>query len=110
MRRGFVYVKNLKAGEIYESDEGYHFRYDQKYLSDENNDPVSLTMPLKEEEFYSENLFPFFDGLIPEGWLLDLSLRNWKLRHQDRFGLLLESCHDAIGSVSVKKTRKVDHA
>jgi serine/threonine-protein kinase HipA len=46
-------------------------------------------------------LFPFFDGLIPEGWLLDIAEKNWKLNPRDRMGLLLVCCKDCIGTVSV---------
>jgi serine/threonine-protein kinase HipA len=46
-------------------------------------------------------LFPFFDGLIPEGWLLDIAQKNWKLNPRDRMGLLMACCKDCIGAVSV---------
>lgn len=48
-------------------------------------------------------LFPFFDGLIPEGWLLNLATRNWKVDQADRFGLLLIACEDCIGNVSIRE-------
>ena len=35
--------------------------------------PVSLTLPLTEKPYASEGLHPFFENLLPEGWLLDLS-------------------------------------
>ncbi|MCW3081692.1 HipA N-terminal domain-containing protein [Segetibacter sp.] len=35
--------------------------------------PVSLTLPLKDQPYTSNVMFPFFDGLIPEGWLLDIA-------------------------------------
>lgn len=47
-------------------------------------------------------LFPFFDGLIPEGWLLNVVSRNWKISQTDRFGLLLLVCKDCIGDVCIK--------
>jgi serine/threonine-protein kinase HipA len=46
-------------------------------------------------------LFPFFDGLIPEGWLLNIALANWKIKPNDRFGLLVTLCKDCIGCVSI---------
>jgi len=46
-------------------------------------------------------LFPFFDGLIPEGWLLNIAVHNWKIKPYDRFGLLMTLCKDCIGCVSV---------
>jgi serine/threonine-protein kinase HipA len=47
-------------------------------------------------------LFPFFDGLIPEGWLLDIAVDHWKVKANDRFELLLTTCRDSIGAVTVE--------
>ncbi len=100
-RRAFVYVYNVYAGELCETDEGYSFSYDKEYLSSGDAHPVSLTLPIREESYTSKTLFSFFDGLIPEGWLLDVVSRNWKIDSKDRFALLLVACKDAIGSVSI---------
>ena len=101
MRQGEIWVHNRKAGMLIENEEGYQFQYDLAYLSLHDATPVSLTLPLQETAFKSENLFPFFDGLIPEGWLLDIAQKNWKLNPRDRMGLLLATCRDCIGNVSV---------
>lgn len=102
LRKGYVYVQNNFAGIIAETDEGYVFSYDKDYIKKDNSLPVSLTLPIKTEEYFSNILFPFFDGLIPEGWLLNIASRNWKIDIQDRFGLLLAVCKDCIGDVCVK--------
>ena len=104
-RTAYVYVRNIFAGELCETDEGYSFSYDAQYLDSENASAVSLTMPLSSTEYTSKTLFPFFDGLIPEGWLLDIVSRNWKINTKDRFGLLLVACKDGIGNVSIKEER-----
>ncbi|MDL5514741.1 HipA N-terminal domain-containing protein [Arenibacter sp. M-2] len=101
MRQGEIWVNNQKAGVLIENDEGYIFQYDKAYLSLKNATPVSLTFPLQEPPFTSDNLFPFFDGLIPEGWLLDIAQKNWKLNPRDRMGLLLTTCRDCIGNISI---------
>lgn len=101
MRSGEVFYGNRLAGIISENDEGYQFKYIRDYLQKENPKPVSLTLPLQDTVFESKILFPFFDGLIPEGWLLDIAIDNWKLNPRDRFGLLLTLCRDCIGCVSV---------
>ena len=107
LRRGKVFVQGRYAGMVEETEDGYSFAYDSGYL--ETNGPaVSLTIPLQEEPFFSETLFPFFDGLIPEGWLLSVVTKNWKLDPEDRFGLLLVSCEDSIGDVSVKNADDAD--
>jgi len=100
-RRAYVYVNHKYAGSLRETDSGYSFAYDEKYLECEDRKPVSLTLPLSNEVYMSKILFPFFDGLIPEGWLLDVVVKNWKIDKNDRFGLMLVACKDCIGNVSV---------
>ena len=78
------------------------FQYDDIYLKSEHAVSVSLTMPLEKKEYMSTVLFPFFDGLIPEGWLLNVVSRNWKVDSKDRFGLLLAACRDCIGDVCIR--------
>lgn len=93
------------AGVLSETDSGYVFSYDGEYLSSVNASAVSLTLPLLETPYFSSTLFPFFDGLIPEGWLLSAVSRNWKIDTHDRFGLLLVACRDCIGNVSIAEER-----
>ena len=78
-RNAYVYVRNVFAGVLSETDSGYRFAYDEDYLRSENASPVSLTLPLRDEPYDSGTLFSFFDGLIPEGWLLGVVSRNWKI-------------------------------
>ena len=68
-RAGIVFVQNMRAGLITETDTGYEFYYENEYLEKEDSLAVSLTLPLSREIYKSNTLFPFFDGLIPEGWL-----------------------------------------
>ena len=103
MKRGKVFMYDHLAGIITEDSEGYHFQYDSDYLDSENPEPISLTLPIKEETYTESNLFPFFDGLIPEGWLLDIAQKNWKLNPRDRMEILLKTCHDCIGAVSIQQ-------
>jgi serine/threonine-protein kinase HipA len=101
MRTAEVFYKNILAGIISENDEGYTFQYDTAYLESKGAKPVSLTLPLQQQPYESKVLFPFFDGLIPEGWLLNIAVSNWKINPVDRFGLLITMCRDCIGAVSV---------
>ncbi|MBE2281008.1 MAG: HipA N-terminal domain-containing protein [Ignavibacteriaceae bacterium] len=102
MRSGYVYYRDEFAGIITETSDGFKFTYNQAYLKLKSAKPVSLTMPLRELPYESDTIHPFFDGLIPEGWLLDLAQKNWKFDRRDRMGLLLLLCNDTIGAVSVK--------
>jgi serine/threonine-protein kinase HipA len=101
-RTAKIFVNDLVAGTLTESSAGeYAFKYDAEYLANEQNHPISLTLPKRQETYTSDILFPFFDGLIPEGWLVDIGIKNWKLNRKDRMGLLLHLCTDCIGNVSV---------
>jgi serine/threonine-protein kinase HipA len=100
-RSGKVYLKNVFCGVVSETDAGYSFVYNQDYLENKQAQAVSQTLPLTEKPYQSKTLFAFFDGLIPEGWLLDIAERNWKINYKDRMGLLLSCCKDCIGAVSV---------
>lgn len=101
MREAKIYRKDILAGILKEDGGEYRFSYDEAYLTSENAQPVSLTLPLQAEAFTSPILFPFFDGLIPEGWLLDVAIRNTDISILDRMALLLLCCKECIGSVSV---------
>ncbi|MGI6710826.1 MAG: HipA N-terminal domain-containing protein [Bacilli bacterium] len=102
-RKAYVYIRDCFAGILEENDEGYSFSYDLDYIKKENAVPVSLTLPVQNESFTSRTLFSFFDGLIPEGWLLNVVSRNWKISKNDRFAILLVACKDPIGNVSIKE-------
>jgi len=101
MRRANIFFKNQLAGVLSETDMGYRFEYLPEYLTSLDAQPVSLTLPLCEEPYESKILFPAFDGLIPEGWLLDVALRNFDISSLDRMSLLLLCCKDCIGALSV---------
>ena len=105
-RTAHIYVRDQFAGILSETDEGYSFSYDTEYLNNPKASAVSLTMPLRSQPYQSRILFPFFDGLIPEGWLLEVVSKNWKINPKDRFGILLVACRDCIGNVSVRKEQE----
>ncbi len=102
MRKAKVYLYGRLAGSLVEDEDGYTFQYDSDYLK-QNPIALSMTFPLQSEPFTDRNLFPFFDGLIPEGWLLDIATENWKLDPRDRMGLLLACCKDCIGAASIRE-------
>lgn len=101
MKKAKVYVNNREAGVLTEDENGFTFRYHDEYLESEGAEAVSLTLPLRAEEYQDKVLFPFFDGLIPEGWLLNIAENSWKINQRDRMSLLLACCKDCIGAVSV---------
>ena len=104
MRKAEVYLFGKRAGFIEEKEpRGYRFWYDAEYLGKADSIPLSPLMPLTGETVESDALPAFFDGLIPEGWLLDIAEKTWKLNPRDRFGCLLSCCRDCIGAASVRE-------
>lgn len=101
MRRAEIHVAGRLAGVLTEGDHEYTFTYERAFLENVNAIAISLSLPLQTESFTDKRLFPFFDGLIPEGWLLDIAEQTWKLNSHDRMGLLMACCRDCIGAVSV---------
>lgn len=102
-RSANVLVQGVVAGVLSEVEDGYAFSYLPEYLASEDAVAVSLTLPLTEEKYFSKTLFPFFDGLIPEGWLLNVVQKHWNIPEKDRFGVLLMACRDCIGDVQIEK-------
>jgi serine/threonine-protein kinase HipA len=106
MRKAIVSIDGLVAGSLTEKDQCYQFTYDASYAAMPDAKPVSLTLPIREAPYESNGqLFAFFDGLIPEGWLLTVAEKSWKVDPRDRMGLLLACCKDCIGNVSVEEAR-----
>ena len=104
MRKAEVYLFGKLAGFIEEKEpRGYRFWYDSQYVGDAHSLPLSPLMPLSADVMETEALPAFFDGLIPEGWLLDIAEKTWKLNPRDRFGCLLACCRDCIGAASVRE-------
>ena len=101
MKQGKIYLYDQYVGLLTEDETGFTFAYDSDYLASDGAEAVSLTLPLAYEPYHDTVLFPFFDGLIPEGWLLDVALRNTDISVLDRMSLLLLCCKECIGSVSV---------
>lgn len=102
MRRGLVKYNDVTAGVLTEEDNGdYLFAYDLEYVKNFPELFITFEMPVSSKVYRSNRLFPFFDGLIPEGWLLDIASKGWRLNKNDRMGLLLACCQNAIGAVTV---------
>ncbi|WP_353332306.1 HipA N-terminal domain-containing protein [Bacteroides sedimenti] len=104
MKQADVFLHDKLAGRLTEDESGFTFEYDEDYLQSDASEAVSLTLPISGKPYKSMVLFPFFDGLIPEGWLLNIAERNWKIDSRDRMSLLLACCKDCIGAVSIVPT------
>lgn len=104
MTRGLVKIENQTVGYVWQDENGYWFEYTDEYFGKPTYGSVSQTLPVTKKTFNDKKgMIPFFDGLIPEGWLLDIALDNWKINEKDRMELLLTVCKDCVGAVSIVK-------
>ena len=101
MKRAKVFVNGIEAGVLEERTRGaeYIFRYFDTY----HGDPVSLTMPIDEREIRFNHFPPFFDGVLPEGVMLDGLLRQRKIDKDDLFSQLLAVGKDLVGAVTIEE-------
>lgn len=99
MRRALVFIHDTEAGTLVEQDGQYVFTYRESY----QGPPLSLTMPVQIKEFRFIQFPPFFDGLLPEGIMLDALLRQNKIDRKDYFGQLLAVGRDLVGAVTIEE-------
>lgn len=101
LRKAIVLLKKEEAGIIEKTHSGYKFTYNSEFIK--KNIPISLSLPLTKNFYESKDLFSFFTGLLPEGWYLDIVSSTLKIDKNDAFGILLATCQDTIGAVSIKE-------
>jgi len=100
MRKARVMVNGVLAGILEEVEMGhYQFHYAPHY----QGAPVSLALPLTDNIYRFTKFPPFFEGLLPEGMMLDALLRKYKLDKNDYFGQLLCVGQDMVGAVTVEE-------
>lgn len=100
-RRAVVRLDGQNVGALVETGKQVAFTYDEQWLVRRDSVPVSLTLPLRAEPYISDGLHPFFENLLPEGWLLELATKKLKISKDDAFGLLVATCADCIGAVEI---------
>jgi serine/threonine-protein kinase HipA len=100
-RAAIVRLDGVRAGTLVERGSDTVFTYDPAWLTTSGALPISVTMPLRGKPYVSRGLHPFFENLLPEGWLLELSTQKLKIAKDDEFGLLIATCADCAGAVEV---------
>jgi serine/threonine-protein kinase HipA len=101
MRKAEVSMHGVPAGVLEETEERKAYRF--SYLEDYDGPPISLTMPVEKREFSFENFPPFFDGLLPEGILLEGLLKQRKIDKHDYLSQLIAVGNDLVGAVTVRE-------
>lgn len=101
MRRARVLMHGLFAGILDEPVSGreYRFVYDEGY----DGPPISLTMPTVQKKYEFSDFPAFFDGLLPEGEMLEGLLRQRKIDRMDFFAQLMAVGEEMVGAVTVQE-------
>lgn len=96
-----IYIRNELAGFL-EKFPGNHFQF--SYYEDwvkKKGIPIGFAFPVNQSPVKSDELFPFFDNLIPEGWLLKSVESIYKIDKSNRFALLLATGRETIGAIKI---------
>ena len=100
-RRAVVRIDGKRVGALSEVGRRVEFKYDDAWVAKPDAEPISLTLPVRKEPYVTEGLHPFFENLLPEGWLLEIATKKLKISKDDAFGLLLATCADCVGAVEI---------
>jgi serine/threonine-protein kinase HipA len=103
-RSAQVFYNGKFAGILSKTGAKYTFQYDRDYLLASGSRPISITLPLTEEPYQSELLFPAFINRLSEGANKQLQCRLLKIDENDYYSLLLATAaDDGIGPVTIKE-------
>lgn len=100
MKRAKIFVNGIWAGELTEMERGKNYIF--TYLENYKGPPVSLEMPIVQPLHHYDRFPPFFEGLLPEGVMLEGLLRQTKLDRNDFMGQLITVGGDLVGNVTVE--------
>ena len=99
MRKAHVYQQGILAGILEELDQGrYRFTYLPGYLGQR----ISLALPLRDAPYEFDEFPPAFEGLLPEGLMLEAMLRQCKIDKHDLFKQLVTVGGDVVGSLTIE--------
>jgi serine/threonine-protein kinase HipA len=92
------------AGILEEIEAGKKYRF--TYFEGYGGPSISLTMPVGGREFVFDRFPPFFDGLLPEGLLLEGLLKQRKIDKFDCLSQLIAVGNELVGAVTVQEKKE----
>ena len=105
-QKAIVFYNDVIAGYLSKVNGKYLFKYDENYLNDVKYPSISLSLPKKNEQYESEQLFAFFYGLLAEGDNKEIQCRKLKIDEKDHFTRLIKTAtENTIGAITVKEER-----
>jgi len=100
------YKGNIKAGELWVDNEGYHFKYDDEFIENDTTRPISVNMPKDQKTYHSKELFHYFKSILSEGENRTQLCKALRIDPSDDWSLLALTCqHDTIGAITVENIK-----
>lgn len=107
MKLRVIYKGKYNAGLLWRDETGYHFEYDDEFISNENTFPISVNMPKSQKRFDSDRLFANFQSMLSEGYNRGLQCKALGIDTNDDWGLLMYTCEkETIGAITIAKTEE----
>jgi len=104
MKLRVIYKGKHDAGVLWRDKSGYHFEYEDEFMSNKNTFSISVNMPKTQKIFNSERLFAIFQSMLSEGFNRKLQCKALGIDTNDDWNLLMYTCeNDTIGAITVKK-------
>jgi serine/threonine-protein kinase HipA len=101
MKKAKVFVDGIYAGDLEEIVKGKEYRL--TYREEYSGGAVSLTMPVNQRLYVFDRFPPFFEGLLPEGSMLEALLKKRKIDADDYFEQLMQVGREVVGNVTVER-------
>lgn len=106
-----VYMNGYRVGVLTKTGSGaHHFSYDARWLELPGSRPISLSMPLRHQPYQGDEVYNFFDNLLPDN--PDIRRRIVARHHADStqpFDLLAKVGRDTVGALQLVPQGTVVH-
>jgi HipA-like protein len=104
MKLQVIFKGKYNAGVLWRDESGYHFEYDDEFISNEHTFPISVNMPKSQKRFDADRLFANFQAMLSEGFNRELQCRALGIDMNDDWSLLMYTCEkDTIGAITIKR-------
>jgi serine/threonine-protein kinase HipA len=105
----YVYLNTRYVGELIQSTSGaMSFKYAQQWIEEFPNYGISLGLPVQESEYKGDEVFNYFDNLLPDNERIRKSLaEKVKAKSHRTFDLLSSLGRDCVGALRFL-TQKVE--
>ena len=96
----YVYLNGVKAGVLYDYNGRMEFSYSGEYLSTAGGEPISYSLPLREEAYSHAEVEPVFSNLLPDDIIRTRIGAILKIPRENTFALLKAIGGDCAGAVA----------